>query len=101
MIQLMESTAHNAVAPFLSNQENTIGIQVEVRHLAPSLLGTRVEAKATLVEVDGRRLVFRIEAFDPLEKVGEGLHERYVIDTGRYQERLDRKRSALTQAGNT
>jgi len=52
---------------------------IEVKHLAPTPVGMKVRARAELLETDGRRFLFRVEAFDEVEKVAEGKHERYVI----------------------
>jgi len=92
MIALMERTSHEAVEPLLAQEQTTVGVLVSVRHLAATPLGMEVRIRSELTAVDGRKLTFAVEAFDVAEKVGEGTHERYVIDLARFEERLQRKR---------
>jgi fluoroacetyl-CoA thioesterase len=94
MIGLMEGAAVNAVAAQLSDGSVTVGTRVDIRHLAASPLGARIRARAELVEIDGRKLTFRVEAFDEQEKIGEGTHERAIIDPQRLLSRVNQKRSA-------
>ena len=93
MIMLMEQAALDAVDPLLPPEERTVGTYVEVRHLAATPLGLSVRVRAELLEVDGRRLRFRVEAFDEREKVGEGHHERMVIRLDRFEQKLKEKRA--------
>jgi predicted thioesterase len=65
---------------------------VNIRHLAATPVGLKLTARSTLTEVDGRRLVFAVEAYDDKEKVGEGVHERFIIDTERFLGRVEAKR---------
>ena len=83
LIALMEHAARNAVEHLLAPDQLTVGVRVDVRHLAATPLGARVRARAELIEVAGRRLVFRVEAFDSQEKIGEGIHERAIVDPAR------------------
>ena len=68
-----------------------MGTRLDVRHLSPSPLGIAVRARAELVAVDGRRLTFNVEAFDAVEKIGEGTHERAVVDGNRLLTRANAK----------
>lgn len=88
MIALMENAAWRAVADFLEEGYVSVGTRVDVRHLAATPIGQRVRATAELVEVDGRRLVFRVEAYDEEKKIGEGTHERFIVHLQRFLERL-------------
>ncbi|GER81899.1 MAG: thioesterase family protein [Thermogemmatispora sp.] len=88
MIALMENAAWQAVADFLEEGYVSVGTRVDVRHLAATPIGQRVHATAELVEVDGRRLVFRVEAYDEEKKIGEGIHERFIVHLQRFLERL-------------
>ncbi|MGI9144956.1 MAG: thioesterase family protein [Chloroflexota bacterium] len=92
LIALMENAARAAVEALLPAQQTTVGVRVDVRHLAPSPAGEHVRARAELTEVDGRRLVFHVEAFDTHEKIGEGTHERMVVDPARLLARAIAKR---------
>ncbi|HEY8475590.1 MAG TPA: thioesterase family protein [Chloroflexota bacterium] len=87
MVALMEEAAIRAVDHLLPPGSATVGSSLEVRHLAPTPVGLNVVARATLREVHGRRLVFDVEAFDDLERIGEGRHERVVVDLGRFHQR--------------
>jgi fluoroacetyl-CoA thioesterase len=93
LITLMENAARSAVEPLLPADQTTVGVRVDVRHLAPSPPGEQIRARAELIEVDGRRLVFHVEAFDSHEKIGEGTHERMVVDPARLLARAEAKRS--------
>jgi len=87
MIRLMEQAAVQAVDPVLPDGCRTVGIHVDVHHLAATPLGMTVRARAELIQVEGRKLTFRVEARDDVEKVGEGLHRRVIVDVGRFRER--------------
>jgi fluoroacetyl-CoA thioesterase len=91
MIRLMEKASVAAVDPLLPEGYKTVGILVNVRHLAATPMGMKVRVRAELVEVDGRRLVFRVEAHDEVEKVGEGEHHRMIIDAAKFVERVSKK----------
>ncbi len=91
MIGLMETAAAQAVQPFLEEGQSTVGTLVNVRHLAATPLGHKVRAEAELTEVEGKRLVFKVAAFDETEIIGEGFHERYIISMDRFMERVQKK----------
>ncbi len=95
MISYMERTAHQALLPYLAEGQTTVGTVVNLRHLGATPVGMQVRFRAELLEVDRRRLRFKVEAWDELEKVGEGEHERFIIDQGRFDERLAQKRSMV------
>ncbi|HLZ26469.1 MAG TPA: thioesterase family protein [Chloroflexota bacterium] len=92
LIALMENAARSAVESLLPPDRTTVGVRVDVRHLAATPPGDQVRARAELVEVDGRRLIFHVEAFDSHEKIGEGTHERMVVDPARLLARAQAKR---------
>ena len=98
MIGQMEQTAHRAVLPFLAEGQTTVGTMVNIKHLAATPVGMTVRFRAELLEIDRRRLVFKVEAWDEVELVGEGLHERFIIDEARFIAKLEEK---LKGAGNT
>lgn len=87
MIQLMEGASTEAVEHLLPEGWLTVGYLVNVRHLAAAPLGSRVKARAELIEVDGRRLTFRVEAWQGEKKLGEGIHERRIVELRRFLER--------------
>jgi fluoroacetyl-CoA thioesterase len=83
MIALLETAAVNAVDHVLPEGSCTVGTHLDVRHLAPSPLGVEIVARAELIAVDGRRLTFRLEARDPVDTIGDGTHERVIVDASR------------------
>jgi fluoroacetyl-CoA thioesterase len=91
MVRLMEECALEGVLPFLQPDQNTVGIRVEMRHLAATPMGMKVTARCTLVEIDRRRLVFHAEVRDELEKVGEGMNERFIVDREKHEQRIAEK----------
>ena len=91
MIALMENAALNTVLPYLGDDHNTVGYEVNVRHLKPTPVGMQVECTATLIEVNGKKLVFRLEASDEEGKIGEGTHTRYIINSKKFMEKLNQK----------
>jgi fluoroacetyl-CoA thioesterase len=97
MISLMEKASQEMVAPLLPPEQSTVGVLVNVRHLAATPLGMQVRIRSELVAVDGRRLTFKVEAFDAVDKCGEGTHERMIIDIARFEDRLRRKKEAAGQ----
>ena len=88
MIALMENAAWRAVADSLDEGQVTVGTVVNVRHLGATPIGQQVRATATLVEIDNRRLLFNVEAYDETQKIGEGQHERYIVHLDRFLKRL-------------
>jgi predicted thioesterase len=84
MIALMEKAAYTAVQSQLPEGYSTVGIHISASHLAATPVGVKVWAKATLVETDGKRLTFDIEAFDERDKIGEARHERFIIEESRF-----------------
>ncbi|MDD6057941.1 MAG: thioesterase family protein [Clostridiales bacterium] len=79
MIALMEQAAYKSVAAELEDGQGTVGTSISVRHLAATPIGMKVTAKSKLAEIDGRRLVFVLEVWDEAVKIGEGIHERVLI----------------------
>ena len=84
MCALMEKAAWTSIAPYLGENEASVGTGLEIRHLAPTLPGETVEAVSEVAEADGRRIRFRITVSDGAGVVGEGFHTRAVIDTARF-----------------
>lgn len=94
MVALVERTCNESVLPYLEPGQGTVGTQVNVAHTAATPIGMRVWCESELVEVDRRRLLFRVHAFDECGPIGEGTHERFVIDTARFQEKVLNKGKA-------
>lgn len=87
----LESTAHQLILPHLAEGQTSVGVSVNVRHMAATPVGMQVRFRAELLEVDRRRLRFKVEAWDEVEKIAEGEHERFIIDEARFAERLAQK----------
>lgn len=95
----LEEAALSAVDRLLGPGKATVGASIELRHLAPTPLGMNVTCRAELLSVDGRMLGFRLEAFDEVEKIGEGSHVRAVIDLERFSGKLAAKSARLAAGG--
>ncbi len=98
MVQLLEWAAIDALKPHLGAGQISVGTHIDVKHLAPTLMGMRVRAEAVVREISGARVLFDVEIFDDVEKVGAATHERYVLDLDRYVRRLEKKAAALPPA---
>jgi fluoroacetyl-CoA thioesterase len=92
MIGYMERTCRDTVLPLLDPGYDTVGTQVNVWHLAASPIGIVVTFTAEVISVDGRRVQFRVEAQDEKEKIGEGTHERAIINVAKFATRLAEKK---------
>jgi fluoroacetyl-CoA thioesterase len=97
MVRLMERAAVNALAPHLAPGQQSVGTMVNVKHLAATPLGATVTARAELVAVDGRRLTFKVTAHDGTDLIGEGTHERALIDLAKFEARIKAKAEAKIQ----
>lgn len=91
MILLMEQASVAAIDHLLPEGYRTVGIGLDVRHLAPTPVGFEVRAKSELIEVDGRRLTCRVQVHDGIEVVGEGTHRRAIIEVRQFAERVAQK----------
>lgn len=91
MIALMEKAACDGVAPYLDEGAGTVGTKIDITHDAATPVGMEVTAEAELLEVDGRRLVFKVEAFDETGHIGGGMHERFIIFNEKFQAKTDAK----------
>jgi len=93
MIALMEMTALSAAAPFLPPGWSTVGTELNVKHLSATPLGMKVTARAELLSIDGRALVFKVEAFDEAGKIGEGTHGRFIVENERFIAKTEGKKA--------
>jgi predicted thioesterase len=91
MVGLMEEAALNAVEGFLPAGHQTVGTRLDITHVAATPVGLRVVARAELTRVDGRRLTFRIWADDERDRIGEGTHERIIVNVERFDARAQEK----------
>lgn len=88
MVALMENAAMMAVAPHLAEGETTVGSMISTSHLKPSKVGATILASAELVEVDGRKLSFKIAAYDGETLIGEGEHIRFIVNREKFLSKL-------------
>lgn len=84
LVGLMEGAAVQILADRLPTGQTSVGGRIDVRHLAATPVGMQVRARAELVAVDGRKLVFHVEAWDDVELIGEATHERFIVDQQRF-----------------
>lgn len=92
MIALMEETAWKSVERELDAGSGTVGTKLEISHLAATPLGLTVRCESELLFVEGRKLTFKVSAYDDAGLIGEGIHERFIVDNERFQTKADAKR---------
>jgi len=92
LIQLMEAAAIEALQGFTLSDQVSLGTQVKIKHLSPTPLGMKVVAHALLKEVNENRLFFLVDAYDEVEKVAEGEHERILVSKERFLQKVEKKR---------
>jgi len=91
LIGWLERTARHMLVPFLDPDERSVGIEVDVKHLAATPLGAKVRCTARVISVDGRQIQFQVEAHDGHELIVKGLHRRAVVQVGSFAQRVGRK----------
>ncbi|MGE4273166.1 MAG: thioesterase family protein [Desulfitobacterium sp.] len=91
LVAMMEEAAVNALT--LEDGQSSVGVALDIKHTAATPLDTKVWAVAELIEIDRRRLVFKLEAFDEKELIGTGVHERFLIDAEKFMSKALLKRS--------
>jgi fluoroacetyl-CoA thioesterase len=91
LVLLLEEAAIEGLAPYLRDDQASVGSKIDIAHTAPTLLGQTVTATATVTEVDRRRVVFDIRVEDDTEVIGTGTHERFVVDLPSFEDRLAAK----------
>ncbi len=84
MVALMEAAASRSVAPYLGEGETTVGISLNIRHSAATALGRAVRAESELIAADGRKLVFKVTAYDQAGVIGEGEHARAIVNREKF-----------------
>ena len=91
MIALIEKTASLSLEPLLEEGQGSVGTMINVSHCAATPVGMKVWAETEVTEVDRRRIVFSVKAYDERGLIGEGTHERFIIDTAKFQAKADSK----------
>ncbi len=93
MINLMEAAALDACENLIPEGHQSLGTRLDVRHIAATPVGMRVRATARLLSVEGRTLEFKVEARDEKDLIGDGTHQRLVVNVGRFDQRVQAKLS--------
>ncbi len=91
MISLMEETCQKSVVPYLEEGQETVGTKVDIVHVSSTPIGMKVWCESELIDIDRRRLVFKVAAYDEKGLIGEGRHERFIIDIARFKEKTESK----------
>jgi fluoroacetyl-CoA thioesterase len=91
MINVIEAAALNAAEHLLAPGHQSLGIHLDVSHVAATPVGLRVTATAEVLRVEGRTITFRVEARDEFEVIGDGTHQRVVVSVARFDDRVQRK----------
>ena len=91
LVGLMEGTALNALVGHLAPGQTTVGGHIDVHHLAATPVGLKVRARAELIAIEGRRLVFKVQAWDEVELIGEADHDRFVVDEAKFMAKVQTK----------
>ena len=87
MIAMMERTSVHLVRPYLEEGEGSVGTKVNISHIAATPIGMKVRVRSTVKEINGRRITFTVEAYNEKEKIGEGTHERAIINVKKFTEK--------------
>jgi predicted thioesterase len=93
LVGLFEGVSAELMAPHLGPGEQSVGIGMNLKHTAATPLGMEVRAKTEVTAVDGRKLTFKVEAFDEKEKIGEAVHERFIINAEKFNQKVAGKKS--------
>lgn len=97
MIALMEYTCFSSVHPLLDDGLGTVGSRLEINHLSPTPVGGTVTCESELIEVDRRRLVFKVTASDDFGPIGEGIHERFIINNEKFMNKVRDKEKRIEE----
>ncbi len=95
MIAMMEAAAMNSLAAALDESESTVGTYLNVKHVAPTPIGMVVRAESELIAIDGKKLTFDVKAYDECGLIGEGTHERFIVNAARFTDKANKKKSPL------
>lgn len=91
MVALMETTAWSSVEPYMEEGKTTVGTHLDIAHLSASPVGAHIRCESELIEIDRKRLVFKVRAWDDADLIGEGTHERFVIDIDKFMSKTESK----------
>jgi fluoroacetyl-CoA thioesterase len=91
LLTFMQTTCADVLAPFLDKGEMAVSIKIEMSHLASTPIGMTISIRAEVIRVDGRRVYFKVEAFDEMEKIAQGYNDMFIIDEERFERGIRRK----------
>jgi fluoroacetyl-CoA thioesterase len=94
---LMERVSAELINEHLNQGEQSVGISMDLKHMAATPLGMEIRVKTEITAVEGRKLTFRLEAFDEVEKIGEATHERFIIQADKFNARVDEKAKKMAK----
>ena len=97
MISEMEETCRLLLKDFFlkDNEWDSVGTLVEIRHIAATPVGSKIRLKAIVESVNNRKVMFNVEAFDEMEKIGDGRHERFIINIPKFKSKFEEKKKKL------
>jgi len=93
MIALMEKTCRNCVKPYLEEGQETVGTHVNVSHVSSTPVGMNVRSECELIGIDRRKLTFKVAAYNEKGLIGEGLHDRFIIDVARFRDKNEENKT--------
>ena len=99
MVSDIERTCKDFLSQYLSQEQNSVGMRVEIDHMGPALLDTRVDVNITVTEIDRRKVTFEAEVRDALDVIGKAKHIRFVVELAKQKERLEAKKAKLAELG--
>jgi predicted thioesterase len=97
MVSDIERTCKDFLAQYLTEEQNSVGMRVEIDHLGPALLDSWVDVNVTVTEVDRRKVTFEAEVRDALDVIGKAKHVRFVVELAKQKERLEAKKAKLAE----
>ena len=92
MVNLMETCACFSVEPYMEPGNTTVGIGLSISHVSATPIGLKVWCESELIAIDGRKLTFRVSAYDERGMIGEGTHERFIVDTQKFTAKVQAKK---------
>ena len=101
LIGWMEDTSQKAVMPYIKIGESTVGISIKMKHKAATPVGMKVRVRSEVAAFDGRRVIFKVLAWDQVDEIGECEHERYIINDDRFMQRMHKKAELLEHPDGT
>ena len=93
MISFMEQVSNRLISDVLPEDDMSVGIQVDIKHLAPSPVNTKIRVQVEVIKIEQKRILLKVEAWDPVDKIGEGTHRRAIVDKAKFMARVKMKSS--------